>query len=115
MTDMTRWGFRGPECLSCGGTRSKVTDSGYTDEGLRIRRRRCIDCGQVCTSVEVYINPELTTFSRLNGVRMRRDRERRYATEGKGLWRLPWRWVTPDKIRVRVEMRRDASERRTAA
>ena len=111
---ISRWGFRGPECLACGGIKSAVKESGYTDEGLRIRRRRCADCGQFCTSVEVYINPELTTFSRLNGERLRRDRERRYRHDGKGLWRLPFRWVKPDRLRVRIELRR-GSDREEAA
>lgn len=100
------WGFRGPECLSCGGTRAAVKESGYTDDGLRIRRRACLDCGASCASVEVFINPELTSFARLNGRRIRRDRESQYANRGKGLWRVPQRWSEPDQIRVSVDLRK---------
>lgn len=97
-------GFRGPECLACGGIRSEVKESGYTIDDQRIRRRVCLDCGQDATSVEVYIDPALTTFWRLNPSRRARKRENDYARKGKGLYRLPNRRNEPDRILVMVSL-----------
>lgn len=95
-------GFKGPECLECGGIASKVMESGYTDDGLRIRRRECMDCGQSCASVEVYIDPEETTFWKLNGKRIRQKRENDYRRKGKGIFRAPVKWAEPDRLDVTV-------------
>lgn len=99
-----RWGFKGPECLDCGGVRSKVMESGYTDDGQRIRRRVCEDCGQDCASVEVYIHPSDSTFWKLNGERARRKRENDYRRKGKGLWRVQRRWTDADRLDVEVRV-----------
>jgi hypothetical protein len=97
-------GFRGPECLSCGGIRSEVRESGYTADDQRIRRRVCLDCGQAATSVEVYIDPSLTSFWRLNPTRAAQKREKDYQTRGKGIYRLPNRRHEPDRILVMVSL-----------
>jgi hypothetical protein len=109
------YGFKGPECLECGGIRAKVAESGYTDDGQRIRRRICLDCGQDCASVEVYVDPEQTTFWKLNGGRMRRKREGDYRRKGKGIFRAPVKWRNPDKLLVTVTVVRDRSRDEEAA
>ena len=98
------FGFRGPECLECGGIKSEVRESGYTDAGQRIRRRVCHDCGQDCASVEVYVDPSQTSFYRLDGERMRRKRVQAYARRGKGLYRVQSRWTEADELDVRVRV-----------
>ena len=103
------WGFKGPECLECGAIRSKVSESGYTLDGQRIRLRRCLDCGQRATSIEVFIHPDETTFFRLNARKVP-ERETSYRRDGKGVYRVPQRWVGPDHIRVRVLIRRSRRE-----
>lgn len=99
------WGFKGPECLECGGVRSKVGESGYTLDGQRIRLRRCLDCGQRGSSIEIYLHPDETTFFRLNGRKVA-EREAEYEREGKGVFRVPQRWTGPDRVRVRVLVRK---------
>jgi hypothetical protein len=99
-----RVGFRGPECLECGGVNSKVAETGYTDDGDRIRRRECLDCGQSCASVEVYIDPAEATFWKLNGKRIRTKRENDYARRGKGVFRAPVKWRDPDRLEVEVKV-----------
>ena len=34
----------GPECPECEGRRTYCQATGYTDEGYRLRRRKCLDC-----------------------------------------------------------------------
>jgi hypothetical protein len=34
----------GAECPDCGSHRTYCQATGYTDEGYRLRRRKCIDC-----------------------------------------------------------------------
>lgn len=99
---MSGSGFRGPECLACGGVRSEVRESGYTLDDQRIRHRVCLDCGQDQCSVEVYIDPGLTTFWRLNPDRADRKREGDYRRKGKGVYRLPNRRTLPDRLGVMV-------------
>ena len=99
---MSGSGFRGPECLACGGVRSEVKESGYTVDDQRIRRRVCLDCGQDQCSVEVYIDPGLTTFWRLNPDRADRKREGDYRRKGKGVYRLPNKVTHPDRLTVAV-------------
>ena len=99
-----RVGFRGPECFECGGVNSKVAETGYTDDGLRIRRRECLDCGQSCASVEVYIDPTETTFWMLNGKRIRNKRENDYRQRGKNVFRAPVKWRDPDQLEVTVKV-----------
>lgn len=101
---MSGSGFRGPECLDCGGVRSEVRESGYTVDDQRIRRRVCLDCGQDACSVEVYIEPGLTTFWRLNPHRAELKRENDYRRRGKGIYRLPNRRNQPDRVLVTVSV-----------
>jgi hypothetical protein len=98
---MSGSGFRGPECLACGGIRSEVKESGYTVDDQRIRRRQCLDCGGEGVSVEVYIDGD-TTFWRLNPDRAYRKRENDYRRRGKGIYRLPNRQTVPDRLGVVV-------------
>lgn len=95
-------GFRGPECLECGGINSAVKESGYSADDQRIRRRVCADCGQDAVSVEVYVPPGMTTFWKLNPGRRDRKRESDYARKGKGLYRLPNRRAAADRLTVQV-------------
>ena len=95
-------GFRGPECLDCGGIRSVVKESGYSADDQRIRRRVCSDCGQDAVSVEVYIPEGMTTFWRLNPSRASRKRENDYQRRGKGAYRLLNRRSTPDRLSVQI-------------
>ena len=37
-------GVSGAPCPECGGIRTETLGTGYSDEGYRLRRRRCIDC-----------------------------------------------------------------------
>jgi len=51
-----RTGVNGVECPGCGSIRTKTLDTGYTDFGLRLRRRKCIDCDeQSFSTVEVMV------------------------------------------------------------
>lgn len=53
---MPRFGVNGVECPGCGSIRTKTLDTGYTDFGLRLRRRKCIDCDeQSFSTVEVAV------------------------------------------------------------
>ena len=108
------FGFKGPECFECGGTKSKVMESGYSDDGLRIRRRECMDCGQSCASVEVYIDPNESTFWKLNGKRIRNKRDNDYIRKGKGMFRAQVKWRDPDRLDVRVRVIK-AKQRQEAA
>jgi hypothetical protein len=101
---MSGSGFRGPECLDCGGVRSEVKESGYTADDQRIRRRVCLDCGQDAVSVEVYIEPGLTTFWRLNPHRRDLKREGDYRRRGKGIYRLLNRRTREDRLSVTVSV-----------
>jgi len=107
-------GFKGPECLECGGINSRVAETGYTDDGQRIRRRECRDCGQTCASVEVYIDPERTSFWKLNGKRIREKRENDYTRRGKGVFRAPVKWRTPDRLEITVRIIPGAERERAA-
>lgn len=98
-------GFRGPECLECGGTKSEVKESGYSANDQRIRRRVCMDCGQDAVSVEVYVPKGLTTFWKLNPERAGRKRESDYRRKGKGIYRLPNRVTAHDTLEVSVNVR----------
>ena len=109
-----RFGFKGPECFECGGVAAAVKESGYTDDGLRIRRRECLDCGQSCASVEVYIDPEETSFWKLNGRRIRHKRDNDYIRKGKGMFRAQVKWREPDRLEVKVRVIR-AKQRDRAA
>lgn len=54
----------GAECPECGSHRTQTIDTGYTDEGHRLRRRRCTDCESPSfTTVEVVVP---APFSRLD-------------------------------------------------
>lgn len=99
---MSGSGFRGPECLDCGGVQSEVKESGYTADDQRIRRRVCCDCGQDAVSVEVYITPGATTFWRLNPHRRDRKREGDYRRRGRGIYRLLNRRALEDRLAVSV-------------
>ena len=53
---MTRHGVSGVECPECGSVRTRTLATGRTDDGIRLRRRRCIDCYAVSfLTVEVPI------------------------------------------------------------
>ena len=95
-------GFRGPECLDCGGINSAVKESGYSADDQRIRRRVCADCGNDAVSVEVYIPEGMTSFWKLNPGRRDRKRESDYARRGKGAYRLENRRAQPDRLTVQV-------------
>lgn len=62
-------GVSGALCPECGGRRTRTLSTGYSDEGFRLRRRRCVDCGAPSfITVEVVVPAtwgELETSNRL--------------------------------------------------
>lgn len=98
-------GFKGPECLECGGIRSRVEETGYTEDAQRLRSRTCLDCGARAASIEIYV--PAATFWQLAATEHRtRKREVSYAKRGKGLYRTAVR-SAPDRIEVDVRVRRE--------
>jgi hypothetical protein len=96
-------GFKGPECYECGGIRSRVNDTGYTDDAQRIRERVCLDCGNKAVSVEVYVE-DVTFWQVCASERRTRKRELDYQTRGKGLYRTPVKYRGPDRFDVNVRV-----------
>lgn len=95
---------RAPECVECGGIRAKTLRTGWTTDDQRIRERKCLDCGHKAVSVEVYIPDGMTTFWRLNPDLIERDRANRYRRIGKGVYRLPNRRTSPDRLGIAIEV-----------
>jgi transcriptional regulator NrdR family protein len=62
-------GVSGAPCPECESIHTRTLNSGYTDEGYRLRRRRCIDCDAPSfLTVEVHVPAtwtELETSYRL--------------------------------------------------
>lgn len=60
---MAKNGVAGAECPECGSHRTQTIDTGYTDEGHRLRRRRCTDCESASfTTVEVVVPAPFTSL-----------------------------------------------------
>jgi len=64
-----RGGVSGAPCPECESIRTQTLGTGYTDDGLRLRRRRCVDCGAPSfITVEVMVPAtwgELETNTRM--------------------------------------------------
>ena len=98
-------GFKGPECIECGGIRSRVNDTGFTDDAQRIRERTCLDCGNKALSVEVYVE-DVTFWQVCASDRRQRKREINYQRRGKGIYRSPVKYRDPDRLDVSVRVLR---------
>ena len=62
---MTRSGVSGPPCPECESTRTKCLETGYTDQGIRLRRRKCQDCEYPSFStIEVPVHWPFTKLDR---------------------------------------------------
>lgn len=64
-----RAGVSGAPCPECESIRTRTISTGYSDEGYRLRRRRCVDCDAPSfLTAEVHIDAtwgELETSYRL--------------------------------------------------
>jgi len=61
---VAKQGISGAECPECESHRTQTLDTGYSDEGYRLRRRKCIDCGATSFTTAEVVVP--VPFSRLD-------------------------------------------------
>lgn len=95
----------GPECPECESRRTRCLSTGYSDEGYRIRRRKCVDCeGPTFITAEVVLPG--ATWGELET--SYRDKYREQYRAKTGANPRPYLIKRPASLDVRVTLRRAA-------
>ena len=96
------------ECIECGSIKTRCRGGGRSDEGHRLRRRICADCGQIFTTVEIALTyPDgsavpLTALDSEHRWYHREEQRRRIKYHGTAGGRRPY--VEPARLRVSVKV-----------
>jgi transcriptional regulator NrdR family protein len=95
----------GPECPECESRKTRCLSTGYSDEGYRIRRRKCVDCDAPSFITAEVVIPDATWGELETSYRDRyRDRYRiKNSAQPK-----PYLIKRPSSLRVSVQVRRAA-------
>ena len=98
----------GPECPECEGRRTYCMATGYTDEGYRLRRRKCMDCDSSSFLTAEVVLPgatwgELDTSAHLRA----RESYRRNRKATTPFRAKPYLMRRPARLEVTVSIRRE--------
>lgn len=95
-------GVSGVECPECESTRTRTLSTGRTDDGIRLRRRRCVDCeAPSFLTVEVHV-PDVS-WGELDTDAHHRDRDYQRRTHGyQGRYRLSRTKQTTARLSIRI-------------
>lgn len=97
----------GPECPECESRRTYCQATGYTDEGYRLRRRKCLDCDSASFLTAEVVLPGATWGELDTGAHLRaRESYRRNRKYPSPYRPKPFLMKRPATLDVRVTIRR---------
>ncbi len=102
-------------CWTCGNLEGRVTSTATDDDGNRIRRRKCTQCGAIWLTEERRLARSVRWFQRadsqVEAQRQRRSRRRRVCRYCKGRYTAAYRTHLGSRTHLAWKARR-AAERR---
>ena len=104
-----RNGISGAPCPSCESIRTKTLATGFSDEGFRLRRRRCMDCeAPSFLTVEVHVPATWTELETNYRLKQRDYFRKRNGYQGRTEM-ARYRQTASLEVKVNVRRRREVA------
>ena len=109
MTRPPRKNVNGPECPECESRKTYCQATGYTDEGYRLRRRKCLECESPSFLTAEVVLPGATWGELDTGAHLRaRESYRRNRKIDSRYIPKPYLMKRPASLQISVRVRRAA-------